>query len=224
MGCEPYSGQHLTTAETKLKNGEITIREFVRQLAKSNWFRNLYWDKLYITKAIESIHRRLLGRPTYGRSEMSQYYDLCSKKGFYALIDAIVDSDEYLDTFGEDTVPYERYLTPRGWAMRSLKEPINWSQAQLDRQTTAGEVVAQRIREDKERLAKLASGNNGGSVNVTQATKETNQNTPEEIARDSTSSAVVTNSTPAETKPESTDIADNPQEEKNYEYSQTTDS
>ncbi|MEM8828510.1 MAG: phycobilisome rod-core linker polypeptide [Cyanobacteria bacterium P01_G01_bin.19] len=166
-GYEPYSGQNLTVAEAKLRNNQISVREFVRQLSKSVWFRDLYWNHLYVTKAIESIHRRLLGRPTYGRSEMNQYYDLCSQKGFYALVDEILDSDEYLETFGEDTVPYERYLTPRGWTMRS-SQSTNWSQAQLDRQQTAGEVVAQKIREDRDRKAsqrertiRLASQNNG---------------------------------------------------------------
>ncbi|NJN07436.1 MAG: photosystem I reaction center subunit XI [Richelia sp. SL_2_1] len=118
FGRELLQGQRLTTAEIKLKGGEITVREFIRQLAKSNWFRRMYWEKLYITKAIEYIHRRLLGRPTYGRQEMNRYYDICATKGFYALIDEILNSAEYIEAFGENTVPYERYITPRGLAMR----------------------------------------------------------------------------------------------------------
>jgi phycobilisome core-membrane linker protein len=121
FGRDVYEGQRLTTAEVKLKGGEITVREFVRQLAKSKVFRSLFWETLYITKAIEYIHRRLLGRPTYGRLEMNRYYDLASKKGFYGLIDQMVDSEEYRQVFGEDTVPYERYITPRGFAMRELR-------------------------------------------------------------------------------------------------------
>lgn len=118
FGRELLQGQRLTTAEIKLKSGEITMREFICQLAKSNWFRRMYWEKLYITKAIEYIHRRLLGRPTYGREEMNRYYDISATKGFYALIDEIIDSSEYMEAFGENTVPYERYITPRGFAMR----------------------------------------------------------------------------------------------------------
>ncbi len=49
--------------------------------------------------------------------------------------------------------------------MRSLAQPINWSQAQLDRQQTAGEVVGQQIREDRDRLARLASESNGHARN-----------------------------------------------------------
>jgi phycobilisome core-membrane linker protein len=81
----------------------------------------MYWTKLYVVKAIEYMHRRLLGRPTYGREEMNAYFDLASKKGFYALVDAMLDTMEYSQTFGEDTVPYERYVTPAGQAKRTSR-------------------------------------------------------------------------------------------------------
>ncbi|MDX2214114.1 MAG: phycobilisome rod-core linker polypeptide [Oculatellaceae cyanobacterium bins.114] len=119
FGRDVYDGQRLKLAEIKLENGEITVREFVRLLAKSDLFRQLYWTSLYVTKAIEYIHRRLLGRPTYGRQEINKYFDLASKKGFYAVVDAILDTVEYSETFGEDTVPYERYVTPAGLSQRT---------------------------------------------------------------------------------------------------------
>jgi phycobilisome core-membrane linker protein len=121
FGRDVYEGQRLKVDEIKLENGEITVREFIRRLAKSNLFRSLYWTPLYVTKAVEYIHRRLLGRPTYGRQEINGYFDVCSKQGFYALIDAILDSEEYSQTFGEDTVPYERYVTPGGLSQRTLR-------------------------------------------------------------------------------------------------------
>jgi phycobilisome core-membrane linker protein len=121
FGRDVYEGQRLKVAEIKLENGEISVREFVRALAKSDLFRKMYWTSLYVCKAIEYIHRRLLGRPTYGRQENNKYFDICSKKGFYALVDAILDSPEYSEAFGEDTVPYERYLTPQGVSLRQLR-------------------------------------------------------------------------------------------------------
>ncbi|MUL37947.1 photosystem I reaction center subunit X [Gloeocapsopsis sp. AAB1 = 1H9] len=121
FGRDVYEGQRLKVAEIKLENGEISVREFIRQLAKSDLFRSLYWTSLYVTKAVEYIHRRLLGRPTYGRQEINKYFDICAKKGFYALVDALIDSPEYNEAFGEDTVPYERYLTPAGVTLRSLR-------------------------------------------------------------------------------------------------------
>ncbi|OLP17349.1 photosystem I reaction center subunit X [Leptolyngbya sp. 'hensonii'] len=121
FGRALYEGQRLTLSEIKLENGDITLREFIRQLAKSDLFRKMYWAPLYVMKAVEYIHRRLLGRPTYGREENNRYFDICAKKGFYALIDAIIDSEEYAESFGEDTVPYERYVTPAGLALRSMR-------------------------------------------------------------------------------------------------------
>jgi phycobilisome core-membrane linker protein len=121
FGRMPYEGQRLSIPEIKLENGDITLREFIKTLAKSEAFRKIYWTPLYVVKAIEYIHRRLLGRPTYGRQEMNQYFDICSKKGFYALIDALIDSPEYSEAFGEDTVPYERYVTPQGMQLRMVR-------------------------------------------------------------------------------------------------------
>ncbi|MEA5592945.1 phycobilisome rod-core linker polypeptide [Rivularia sp. UHCC 0363] len=121
FGRDVYEGQRLKVAEIKLENGEITIRDFIRMLAKSDLFRKMYWTSLYVCKAVEYIHRRLLGRPTYGRQENNKYFDICAKKGFYALVDAFIDSQEYVEAFGEDTVPYERYLTPQGVALRQLR-------------------------------------------------------------------------------------------------------
>ncbi|MEB3227326.1 MAG: phycobilisome rod-core linker polypeptide [Synechocystis sp.] len=121
FGRDLYEGQRLSVAEIQLENGDITVREFIKRLAKSEVFLKLYWAPHYVCKAIEFIHRRLLGRPTYGRQEMNQYFDIASKKGFYAVVEAMIDSDEYFGAFGEDTVPYERYLTPGGLQLRSAR-------------------------------------------------------------------------------------------------------
>ncbi|MEO0519328.1 MAG: phycobilisome rod-core linker polypeptide [Cyanobacteria bacterium P01_A01_bin.116] len=121
FGRKPYLGQALSAAESQYRNGDLSVREFVRAIAKSESFRKTYWSSLYVMKAVEYIHRRLLGRPTYGRNETNKYFDICAKKGFYALVDAIMDSKEFAESFGEDTVPYERYLTPAGKSLRSLR-------------------------------------------------------------------------------------------------------
>ncbi|KAM3102110.1 phycobilisome rod-core linker polypeptide [Phormidesmis sp. 146-20] len=145
FGRAVYDGQRLKVDEIKLENGEIPVREFIRRLAKSNLFRSLYWTSLYVTKSVEYIHRRLLGRPTYGRQEINKYFDICSKKGFYALIDAILDSPEYNETFGEDTVPYERYLTPAGLSLRST------------RVGSIGDTGAKAVKEETPRFVELGA-------------------------------------------------------------------
>ncbi|MGD1856013.1 MAG: phycobilisome rod-core linker polypeptide [Leptolyngbyaceae cyanobacterium] len=121
FGRDVYAGQALKRAENRLENGDICVRDFIRALAKSEAFRKTYWSSLYVMKAVEYIHRRLLGRPTYGRQETNQYFDICAKKGFYALVDTLLDSPEYNSAFGEDTVPYERYVTPAGQSLRNFR-------------------------------------------------------------------------------------------------------
>ena len=107
--------------ESKLRDGAMSVRDFIRYLAKSSLFRSLYWEKLYICKAIEYIHNRILGRPTYGRQEINQYFDIIYKQNYYQMIDAMIDSSEYEESFSQDIVPYERYLTSRGLASRTIK-------------------------------------------------------------------------------------------------------
>ncbi|HBY80077.1 MAG TPA: photosystem I reaction center subunit X, partial [Cyanobacteria bacterium UBA11148] len=98
----PYERERLSVPEIKLENGEITVREFILMLAKSDGFRKRYWTPLYVMKAVEYIHRRLLGRPTYGRAEANKYFDISAKQGFYALVETMIRSQEYAEAFGED--------------------------------------------------------------------------------------------------------------------------
>jgi len=149
FGYEVYGHQRLKSAESQLENGEISLREFIRALSKSDAFRNLYWTPFYVCKAIEYIHRRLLGRPTFGRQEINGYFDLCSKSGFYALIDALLDSSEYEQAFGEDTIPYERYLTPGGLALRSIRPAtlLDKGTTKLLRDETPAFVEMGRVRQ-----------------------------------------------------------------------------
>ena len=112
LGNTGYAGEHNKVEEIKLENGDLSLREFIRQVARSDAFRRRYWSGLYICKAIEVMHRRLLGRPTFGRWEIDSYFDVAARKGFYGVVDAMLNSPEYSETFGEDTVPYERFITP----------------------------------------------------------------------------------------------------------------
>ena len=127
LGTTGYSGEQLTVEEIKLENGDISLKEFVRQVARSTPFRKRFWSGLYITKAIEVMHRRLLGRPTFGRWEINSYFDTAARKGFNGVIDAMLESREYNDAFGQDTVPYERFVTPADLNARrvpALRQPV----------------------------------------------------------------------------------------------------
>ena len=111
----------LRKIDKQFLDNNLSVKELIRCLATSNIFRSLYWTPLYVCKSIEWIHYRLLGRPTYGRQEINQYFDVAYKKGFISLIDSIIDSLEYKECFGDNIVPYERYLTANSIAQRQLR-------------------------------------------------------------------------------------------------------
>lgn len=127
FGRQLYMAEILTVQaqEELCRIGKISIRDFIKYLAKTLIFRKLYWQPFYICKAIEYIHRRLLGRPTYGRQEMNKYFDIVYKQNYYQFIEAIINSSEYLEAFGEDTVPYERYLTASSLSMKISQQNSN---------------------------------------------------------------------------------------------------
>ena len=120
LGNSGYAGERLSSEEARLENGDICLKDFVRSVARSKAFRKRYWEGLYVVKAIEVMHRRLLGRPSYGRWEIDTYFDVAATCGFYGLVDALIDSREYRDAFGDDTVPYERYITPADRVARQV--------------------------------------------------------------------------------------------------------
>ena len=109
--------------EKQFRSKLISVKAFIRLLVKSTLFRSLYWNPFYVCKAIEYIHVRLIGRPTYGRQEIDQYFNIFYKRGYYAMIDSLVDSDEYNESFGNCIVPYERYCTVKSVLSKGIFTP-----------------------------------------------------------------------------------------------------
>ena len=105
LGNAGYAGERMGSDEARLENGDISLREFVRAVARSDAFRRRYWSGLYIVKAIEVIHRRLLGRPTFGRWEIDALFDTAARKGFYGVVDALINSREYNEASAKTPFP-----------------------------------------------------------------------------------------------------------------------
>ncbi|MGD1875307.1 MAG: phycobilisome rod-core linker polypeptide [Mastigocoleus sp.] len=110
--------ERLVIPESQLKQGDITVREFVRQLGRSELYRSRFFDNCYRYRAIELNFKNLLGRAPDTFEEMRYHSDILDNGGFGAEIDSYVDSDEYQDSFGEYVVPYYRgYRTQNGQSM-----------------------------------------------------------------------------------------------------------
>ncbi|MEH2291041.1 phycobilisome rod-core linker polypeptide [Nostoc sp.] len=107
--------ERLVVPESQLKQGIIDVREFVRQVAKSELYRSRFFNNVYRYRAIELNFKHLLGRAPDDYSETKHHSNILDEKGFEADIDSYLDSDEYLDAFGDNIVPYYRgYKTQNG--------------------------------------------------------------------------------------------------------------
>lgn len=100
--------ERLVIPESQLKQGEISVREFVRQVAKSGFYRSRFFNNCYRYRAIELNFKHLLGRAPTDYSEMIAHSNILDQKGFEADIDSYIDSEEYQANFGENVVPYYR--------------------------------------------------------------------------------------------------------------------
>ncbi|MBT9315618.1 phycobilisome rod-core linker polypeptide [Leptothoe spongobia] len=110
--------ERLTAPESQLRSGNLSVREFVRQLAKSELYRSQFVDNCYRYRAIELNFKHLLGRAPQNYEEMQAHSAILDAAGYEADIDSYIDSDEYQNAFGEFVVPYYRgYRTAAGQTM-----------------------------------------------------------------------------------------------------------
>lgn len=108
------ASERLGSAESLLKNGSITVREFVRCVAKSELYKSKFFYNCFQTRVIELNFKHLLGRAPYDESEVIEHLDRYETEGFDADIDSYIDSQEYQDSFGENIVPnYRGFETQR---------------------------------------------------------------------------------------------------------------
>jgi phycoerythrin-associated linker protein len=110
--------ERLPVPESQLKRGEISVREFVRQVAKSELYRSRFFDSCPRYRSIELNFKHFLGRAPDSYEEMKAHSAILDEGGFEAEIDSYVDSDEYQSAYGEFTVPYYRgYKSRNGQSM-----------------------------------------------------------------------------------------------------------
>ena len=100
--------ERLRSLESQLAQGILTVREFVRQLAKSELYRTRFFENCPRYRALELNFKHLLGRAPESYQETTFHSHILDTEGYDADIDAYLDSDEYQTAFGEHTVPYYR--------------------------------------------------------------------------------------------------------------------
>lgn len=98
--------ERLTSAESLLANGSLSVKEFVRAVAKSELYKNKFFYPNFQSRVIELNFKHLLGRAPYDETEIIEHLDRYENEGYDADIDSYIDSDEYNQYFGESIVPY----------------------------------------------------------------------------------------------------------------------
>jgi phycobilisome rod-core linker protein len=91
-----------------LRSGNISVRQFVRGLVLSKTYRSSFYDKNSNYRFVEQTVQRVLGRDVYSEKEKIAWSIVVATKGIEGFIDALLDSDEYLEAFGDDILPYQR--------------------------------------------------------------------------------------------------------------------
>ena len=94
--------------ESQMKNRSITVRDFIRGLVKSPRFYEVVVSVNNNYRLVEICLKRLLGRTPYNKDEEIAWSIKTATLGFYGFVDALIDSEEYTDAFGDNTVPYQR--------------------------------------------------------------------------------------------------------------------
>ncbi len=152
--------ERLTSAESQLCDGTISVREFVRAVGKSEFYRTRYFEKCSPYRFVELNFMHFLGRAPESQTELSEHIRRCVEEGYEAEIDSYVDSDEYQNSFGENVVPYyTAEITQAGQSQVSYNRiyAINRGPAQVSSAVKAAQLVGQVAGAEKGNKVKPAA-------------------------------------------------------------------
>jgi phycobilisome core-membrane linker protein len=102
----PLAAERLGDVESQFRNQQLTVAEFVGQLAGSDCFQQRL-NRMAPLRAASAAYLALLGRAAQPQ-EVSRFLATRAKAGQQAALDGLLTSGEYAQAFGQDTVPYVR--------------------------------------------------------------------------------------------------------------------
>ncbi|MEO0520941.1 MAG: phycobilisome rod-core linker polypeptide, partial [Cyanobacteria bacterium P01_A01_bin.116] len=135
--------ERLTNAESQLCDGSLSVREFVRAVAKSDFYRTRYFESCAPYRFEELNFQHILGRAPESQAEISEHMRTCAEQGYEADIDSYVDSEEYQKAFGENIVPYAREKSEVGrkQVVYNRNFAVNRGPAQVSSAVTSSQLV-----------------------------------------------------------------------------------
>ncbi|MGB3788531.1 MAG: phycobilisome rod-core linker polypeptide [Phormidesmis sp.] len=135
--------ERLTTAESQLFDGAGSVREFVRAVAKSDFYKSRHFENCGPYRSTELNFQHILGRAPQSQAEASEHIRRCAEEGFDADIDSYVDSEEYQQAFGENLVPFQREKSEVGrkQVVYNRNFAVNRGPAQVSSAVTDSQLV-----------------------------------------------------------------------------------
>jgi phycobilisome rod-core linker protein len=116
--------------ESQLRNGQINVRDFIRGLLLSKTFIDSFYSKNSNFRFVEHCVEKILGRKVYSEQEKIAWSAIVMTKGVAGFVDDLLNSDEYIDAFGYNTVPYQRRRVVSGRSVGEL--PFNIKSPRYD--------------------------------------------------------------------------------------------
>ncbi len=124
---KPMESEIPKELERRLRNGDIPIREFIRGLAKSDFYLDNFVNQVSQKASIKLRFMHILGRPIFDDEELIKNINIIFKEGIYAHIDYLIDSTEYTKQFGENIVPFQRcWNSPYGMKTSSFVKTASY--------------------------------------------------------------------------------------------------
>lgn len=99
--AEPKAVKEL---ESGLADGRTSVKEVVRQLALSDEFESTFIAGGALEEAVAAVHERLLARPPRA-DEAARWVESARAGGLDAVVNSLIDGEEYGRLFGESAVP-----------------------------------------------------------------------------------------------------------------------
>ncbi|MGF1535921.1 MAG: phycobilisome rod-core linker polypeptide [Elainellaceae cyanobacterium] len=114
--------ERLTSIESLLRQGNITVRDFVRAIALSDLYKSKFFYPNNNQRFVELNFKHLLGRPPHDEAEVAFHTRRVEDEGYDAEINSYFESEEYSNMFGDNIIPYFT-----GFGVQSGSRTVNFS-------------------------------------------------------------------------------------------------
>ena len=178
--------ERLSVAESQLKGGEISVREFVRRIAKSELYKSRFINNCPRYRSHELNFKHLLGRTPDGYEETLTHSQILDSQGYEADIDSYINSDEYQGVFGENIVPYYR-----GYQTLTGKKLLGYTNMLKMLESVATSDSAGKTGNSPRLVKSLIYNNPNGTMPITDVNKLLKELFETQAARESTKAELV---------------------------------